>query len=54
MKGYRTMALGLGFAILGSALLFAPGDYADVGVTLITTGLTMAGMRAITDGPVGG
>jgi len=49
------MALGLGFAILGVVLLtWGPDDRVDMAASLILTGLSMASMRAITDGPVGG
>lgn len=55
MKGWRTMAIGLGFTALGVALLvFADQERADMAAGLVMAGLSMAGMRAVTSTPVGG
>jgi len=53
-KGWRTIAMGLGFAALGVALLvWGDPEHQDVGASLITTGTVMTGMRIITTTPIG-
>ena len=54
MKGWRTMAIGLGFVACGVALLIlGQPERADMALGLILNGSLMAGLRAVTDSPVG-
>lgn len=52
MKGWRTMAIALGFVAVGAALIIFAGE-AEIGGTLIASGLTMAGMRTVTNTKLG-
>lgn len=53
MKGWRTMAIGLGFAALGVALVLLSEEHADAGFALIASGASMAGLRTVTTTPMG-
>lgn len=54
MKGYRTIVVALLQIVVGIALLLLVPERSDMGMALIAAGATMAGLRVVTDGPVGG
>lgn len=54
MQGYRTLAAGIGFALIGVVILiFADPQHADAAWALIINGGAMVGLRTVTRGPVG-
>jgi hypothetical protein len=57
MKGFRTLAMGLVFAIVPTALTFLSGIdwtlYVSPNVALALSGLLTVAMRCITTSPVG-
>ena len=51
MKGWRTRVVGLGFVACGVVLLLE--NHTEVGMSLVVSGLTFSGLRAVTTGPLG-
>lgn len=52
MDGWKTFAT-CALLIVGGLLLlmFGPEDRADLGITMVTTGIGFAGLRHVTSGP---
>jgi hypothetical protein len=53
VKGYRTLVVALAQIAVGIALLVLVPERADAGMALIVAGISMAGLRVVTDGPMG-
>jgi len=54
MKGYRTILVALLQIALGIALILLVPEQRDAGMALVLAGISMAGLRVVTDSPMGG
>ena len=53
MKGYRTILVALLQIALGIGLVLLVPEQREAGMALVLAGISMASLRAVTDGPVG-
>jgi hypothetical protein len=54
MKGYRTILVALAQVAIGIALVVLVPEQRDAGMALVLAGISMAGLRVVTDSPMGG